>query len=62
MTSVTALRHDGDWTVDDLRALPDDGMQYELADGLLLVSPSPRPVHQRAAGAAAPPAERGVSA
>lgn len=47
MTSVT-LQHDGDWTVDDLRALPDDGLQYELADGVLLVSPSPRPAHQRA--------------
>jgi Uma2 family endonuclease len=50
MTSVTLLRHDGDWTVDDLRALPDDGLQYELADGVLLVSPSPRPAHQRALG------------
>ena len=50
MTSVTVLRHDGDWTVDDLRALPDDGLQYELADGVLLVSPSPRPAHQRALG------------
>jgi hypothetical protein len=27
MTSVTVLRRDGDWTVDDLRALPDDGLQ-----------------------------------
>lgn len=48
MTDVTLLRHDGDWTVEDLRALPDDGLQYELADGVLLVSPSPRPAHQRA--------------
>ena len=48
MTGVTLLRHDGDWTVEDLRALPDDGLQYELADGVLLVSPSPRPAHQRA--------------
>lgn len=50
MTAVTVLRHDGDWTVDDLRALPDDGLQYELADGVLLVSPAPRPAHQRAVG------------
>ena len=50
MTGVTLLRHDGDWTVDDLRSLPDDGLQYELADGVLLVSPSPRPAHQRALG------------
>lgn len=48
MTGVTLLRHDGDWTVADLRDLPDDGLQYELADGVLLVSPSPRPAHQRA--------------
>ena len=48
MTDVTLLRHDGDWTVADLRALPDDGLQYELADGVLLVSPSPPPAHQRA--------------
>jgi Uma2 family endonuclease len=48
MTGVTLLRHDRDWTVEDLRALPDDGLQYELADGVLLVSPAPRPAHQRA--------------
>jgi Uma2 family endonuclease len=50
MTGVTLLQHDRDWTVEDLRGLPDDGLQYELADGVLLVSPSPRPVHQRALG------------
>lgn len=50
MSVVTVLRHDGDWTVEDLRLLPDDGLQYELADGVLLVSPSPRPAHQRAVG------------
>jgi Uma2 family endonuclease len=38
----------GEWTVDDLRHLPDDGLQYELADGVLLVTPAPRPRHQRA--------------
>jgi Uma2 family endonuclease len=37
----------GEWTVDDLLDLPDDGLQYELADGVLLVTPSPRPRHQR---------------
>jgi len=47
---VTLLRHDRDWTVEDLRALPADGLQYELADGVLLVSPSPRPAHPRAVG------------
>lgn len=34
------------WTVDDLEALPDDGLRYELIDGTLLVSPSPVPRHQ----------------
>ncbi len=37
------------WTRDEVLALPDDGYRYELVDGELLVSPSPRWVHQRAA-------------
>jgi Uma2 family endonuclease len=37
-----------EWTVADLEGLPDDGLQYELLDGLLLVSPAPVPLHQRA--------------
>lgn len=32
----------------DLKAMPHDGHRYELVDGVLVVSPSPRPVHQRA--------------
>ena len=32
----------------DLEAMPHDGHRYELLDGVLVVSPSPRPVHQRA--------------
>jgi Uma2 family endonuclease len=32
---------------DDLAHTPDDGRRYELLDGALLVSPSPRPLHQR---------------
>ena len=35
------------WTLDDVRALPDDGHRYELVHGELLVSPSPRKLHQR---------------
>jgi Uma2 family endonuclease len=38
----------GEFTLADLDALPDDGMQYELVDGILLVTPSPTPLHQRA--------------
>jgi Uma2 family endonuclease len=39
---------DGEWTVDDLETLPDDGLRYELLDGTLIVSPAPVPRHQRA--------------
>ena len=34
------------WTREEVLALPDDGNRYELIDGALLVSPSPRAVHQ----------------
>lgn len=46
MMTVTALPHEPEWTVDDLDALPDDGLQYELLDGLVLVTPAPIPIHQ----------------
>jgi Uma2 family endonuclease len=46
MTAVTLMPVSGDWTVDDLDALPDDGFRYELVDGVLLVSPSPLLPHQ----------------
>ena len=36
------------WTADDVRALPDDGQRYEVIDGVLYLSPSPRAPHQRA--------------
>lgn len=38
------------WTREEVLALPDDGNRYELVDGELLVSPSPRWLHQRAVG------------
>jgi len=41
---------DGEWTVELLEALPDDGLRYELIDGTLLVSPLPTPRHQAAIG------------
>ncbi len=51
-----------DWTVDDLDRLPDDGLRYELVDGVLLVSAAPLVRHQLALaglllrlGNAAPP-------
>ena len=34
------------WTREEVLALPDDGNRYELIDGELLVSPSPRLIHQ----------------
>ncbi|MCU7723186.1 Uma2 family endonuclease [Actinoplanes sp. KI2] len=47
---LTALMSDlppvGGWTVDDLGALPEDGVRRELLDGVLLVSPSPTDFHQ----------------
>lgn len=39
----------GQFTVADLDALPDDGCQYELVDGMYLVTPSPTVLHQLAA-------------
>ena len=38
-----------DWTVDEVRALPDDGNRYEVIDGELFVTPAPSWPHQRAA-------------
>jgi len=49
MTRMVAMRYGTEWTVDDLDRLPDDGLQYELLDGLLLVTPAPIPDHQRMA-------------
>ncbi|MGH8774777.1 MAG: Uma2 family endonuclease [Jiangellaceae bacterium] len=49
MTTMTVMpRATDDWTVDDLEAIPDDGLRYELVDGMLLVSPAPSFLHQRA--------------
>ena len=43
MAMAISLPH---YTVDDLDRLPDDGNRYELLDGVLLVTPAPRAVHQ----------------
>ena len=49
MTTVTVMTHDTPWSVEDLDDLPDDGLQYELFDGTLVVSAAPNIPHQRAA-------------
>ena len=36
-------------TADEYFALPDDDFRYELIDGVILMSPSPMPLHQRVA-------------
>lgn len=38
------------WTVEELWRLPPDGNRYEIVDGELFVTPTPRRVHQDAAG------------
>lgn len=40
----------GEFTVEDLERMPDDGRRYELLDGILLVSPAPDVWHQEVAG------------
>jgi hypothetical protein len=39
----------GSMTYEDYCGLPDDGLRYEVIDGLLFAEPSPRTRHQRAA-------------
>jgi Uma2 family endonuclease len=45
---MPALDQSRRWTREEVLALPDDGNRYELVDGELLVSGTPRPAHQRA--------------
>ena len=37
-----------EWTVEMVRALPDDGNRYEVIGGELFVTPAPSWTHQRA--------------
>ena len=41
---MPALHHE--WTVDEVLALPDDGMRHECLDGEHVVTPAPEPDHQ----------------
>lgn len=49
-TEVLGLPRGRALTGADLGAMPDDGHRYELVDGILLVSPAPRFIHQVTAG------------
>jgi Uma2 family endonuclease len=52
ISSVGNVTHVLPWgkplTYDDLQTMADDGHRYELVDGTLIVTPSPRRIHQRA--------------
>src|SRR2546422_1515279 len=58
--SLTRLQRRGDlvsmpsptrlYTVEDVRAMPDDGNRYEIIDGELFVTPAPGTRHQRTLG------------
>ncbi len=55
ITKITAANHikgpeQGAWTYTDYAALPDDGIRYEVVDGVLFMTPSPGKGHQDAAG------------
>lgn len=47
MMTVPSFAHGDRLTRRDLEAITDERHRYELVDGTLLVSPSPRPLHQR---------------
>ena len=47
---MSVLPRNHEWTVADLTRVPDDGLRYELVDGVLLVSPAPTNRHQIAVG------------
>ena len=34
------------WTYENYQSFPDDGMRYEIIEGVLYVSPAPLPLHQ----------------
>lgn len=43
---MQSVRSEKVWTYEDYCNLPDDGKRYEVIDGALYVSPSPRSIHQ----------------
>ena len=51
MAMPSTMPTQGQWTVEEMWALPDDGQRYEVIDGVLYVTPSPRDEHQDAVAA-----------
>ncbi|MDQ2880046.1 MAG: Uma2 family endonuclease [Actinomycetota bacterium] len=49
-TGLDGFGAGGEFTVDELERMPDDGHRYELLDGILVVSPAPGVWHQEVAG------------
>jgi Uma2 family endonuclease len=45
--ALAVRHHAGPLTFDDLQRFPDDGLRYEIVDGVLLVSAAPNTAHQR---------------
>lgn len=43
-----AYDYPGSWTADDVLALPENDIRYEVVDGALIVNPPPSPRHQDA--------------
>lgn len=50
VTGLEGFGPAGEFTVEDLERMPDDGRRYELLDGVLVVSPAPGVWHQEVAG------------
>ena len=50
MEAMTLVLDDREWTLAERDALPEDGCRHELIDGVLVVTPSPVPVHQAIVG------------
>ena len=46
MEAMTLVLDQRRWTREERDALPDDGHRHELIDGALVVTPSPKPLHQ----------------
>lgn len=47
---MTVMPHGREWAVLDLADTPDDGLRYELCDGVLLVTRNPSNAHQIVVG------------